>query len=279
MKLSIFTTYTDPEKRNDPWKEALNCFNDIADEVIVTGSDWPEEFTWSQIGKYFQQGLIESTGDWNIRMDIDYFFHEKDVNKLYDYLRKYNDFPVLCFPQYQFFTLNRYQLKTRLCVAVNKKFKNRIKLDGGGDLCLATFDGKLVTPKQIPNLPIPIYQYDSTFRTMEIIKNDRARFARAWNREFGSFGSRGSDNPDDCYDAWFSDIQKKYPKHVHKIDLNNHPKYIIEKLNSLEENQFGYSAFGLKNDWSSNLKNRIQGIKAKYIDIKLNNKSKNYLSG
>ena len=41
MKLSIFTTYTDPEKRNDPWKEALNCFNDIADEVIVTGSDWP----------------------------------------------------------------------------------------------------------------------------------------------------------------------------------------------------------------------------------------------
>ena len=60
MKLSIFTTYTDPEKRNDPWKEALNCFNDIADEVIVTGSDWPEEFTWSQIGKYFQQGLNES---------------------------------------------------------------------------------------------------------------------------------------------------------------------------------------------------------------------------
>ena len=82
MKLSIFTTYTDPEKRNDPWKEALNCFNDIADEVIVTGSDWPEEFTWSQIGKYFQQGLNESKGDWNIRMDIDYFFHEKDVNKL-----------------------------------------------------------------------------------------------------------------------------------------------------------------------------------------------------
>ena len=37
-------------------------------------------------------------------------------------------------------------------------------------MCLATFDGKLVTPKQIPNLPIPIYQYDSTFRTMEIIK-------------------------------------------------------------------------------------------------------------
>ena len=78
-------------------KEALNCFNDIADEVIVTGSDWPEEFTWSQIGKYFQQDSNESKGDWNIRMDIDYFFHEKDVNKLYDYLRKYNDFQYCVF--------------------------------------------------------------------------------------------------------------------------------------------------------------------------------------
>ena len=72
-------------------------------------------------------------------------------------------------------------------------------------------------------------------------------------------------------------MKVKYPKHVHKIDLNNHPKYIIEKLKSLDKNQFGYSAFGLKNDWSSNLK-IIQGIKAKYFDIKLNNQSKNYLS-
>ena len=53
----------------------------------------------------------------------------------------------------------------------------------------------------------------------------------------------------------------KYPKHVHKIDLNNHPKYIIEKLKSLDKNQFGYSAFGLKNDWSSNFINHIQELK------------------
>ena len=78
----------------------------------------------------------------------------------------------------------------------------------------SNFDGKLITPKQIPNLPIPIYQYDSTFRTMEIIKNDRARFARAWNREF-KFWIERSENPDDCYDAWLvikKNIQTRSPR-------------------------------------------------------------------
>ena len=35
---------TNPEERQDPWKEALNCYEDFADEVITVGEDWPEEF-------------------------------------------------------------------------------------------------------------------------------------------------------------------------------------------------------------------------------------------
>ena len=37
MKVSIFTTYTEPEKRRDPWEESLRCYRDYADEIIVTG--------------------------------------------------------------------------------------------------------------------------------------------------------------------------------------------------------------------------------------------------
>ena len=69
---------TNPEERNDPWEEALNCYKDFADEVIV-GKDWPEEFLWDHIGKTFQQGL-QTNGDWAIRMDLDYFFHENDMS-------------------------------------------------------------------------------------------------------------------------------------------------------------------------------------------------------
>ena len=91
MKISIFTSMTNPEERNDPWEEALNCYKDFADEVIVVGEDWPEEFLWDHIGKTFQQGLDKSNGDWAIRMDLDYFFHENDMSYIKNFLRENSD--------------------------------------------------------------------------------------------------------------------------------------------------------------------------------------------
>ena len=35
MKISVITTITNPEERQDRWQEALSCFCDFADEVIV----------------------------------------------------------------------------------------------------------------------------------------------------------------------------------------------------------------------------------------------------
>ena len=55
MKVSVFTTYTNPEIRKDPWIEATNCYKDFADELIVTGSDWSYEFSCDEIGKQFQK--------------------------------------------------------------------------------------------------------------------------------------------------------------------------------------------------------------------------------
>ena len=43
-------------------------------------------------------------------------------------------------------------------------------------------------------------------------------------------------------------ISNRYKKHVHKLKIGNHPKYIKEKIASLEKNHFGYDAFGLKNN-------------------------------
>ena len=35
IDLSVVTTMTNPEDRNDPWKEALDCYNQLADELVV----------------------------------------------------------------------------------------------------------------------------------------------------------------------------------------------------------------------------------------------------
>ena len=80
--LSIVTSMTNPEERGDPWKEALNCFKDYSDEIIIKGDDWPYEFKWDHIGKTFESGIHDASGDWVLVMSLDYFFHEKYKEKL-----------------------------------------------------------------------------------------------------------------------------------------------------------------------------------------------------
>lgn len=264
--LSIFTTMTNPDDRNDPWKEALNCYEELADEVIVVGKNWPYEFSWDEIGKTFQEGLDKSSSDWVIRMDIDYFFHEKDFDKIRNALEKFKNYPALAFPQYQFFTPDRYQIKTRICIAFNKRLFPQIKLNGGGDLTLATINNELINPKLVPNIKAPIYQYDSLFRTKEIIAADRGRFARAWGKYFGTFDDRGGSTNEEAYNAWYEMVLERYPKHTFKIDIKNHPKFIVNKLQNIESNQFGFDLFGLKNNSQMPLINYFKGYREKYIN-------------
>tara|TARA_B110000008_G_C16820333_1_gene504413 strand:+ start:100 stop:933 length:834 start_codon:yes stop_codon:yes gene_type:complete len=270
MKITVATTYTNPEERRDPWKEALSCYEDFADEIVVTGSDWPHDFSWELIGETFNKGFKEASGDWVMRMDIDYFIHEKQINNLKKSLIKYSDYPAICFPQYQFFIPSRFHLKTRLCIALNKKSFPNIKLNGGGDMCLATLNSTLIQPKDIPNVNIPIYQYDSMFRTKKLIALDRSRFASAWFKYFGEYGDRGGSSPDIAYEYWYKNIMKKFSFHTNKINIDNHPKYIKEKLKNLNQDQFGYDGFGLKVP-SKNYKHFIVGKKDIYFGASLNN--------
>ena len=134
MKLSIFTSMTNPEERMDPWQEALTCYKDFADEVITVGEDWDYEFSWEKIGNVFQEGFDKCSGDWVIRMDLDYFFHENDLKMFRTVFEENPDAPAISFPKHQIFTPDRFTLKSKICMAYNKKEYPDIKLNGGGDL-------------------------------------------------------------------------------------------------------------------------------------------------
>ena len=84
-----------------------------------------------------------------------------------------------------------------------------------------------------PNRRNPVWNYDSIFRTKEIMKEDRARFARAWNRYFKDLGGRGGELPDEAYDAWLSMVLERYQYHVLKLKIDDHPKYIRDSLKEL----------------------------------------------
>ena len=110
ISLTIFTTMTNPDERNDPWEESLNCYKEVADDVVIVGDDWPHEFDWKIFNKIYQGGFDKCSSDWVMRMDLDYFIHENDIPKLREYIDKYKNEPAIVLPQYQFFTSNRYQL-------------------------------------------------------------------------------------------------------------------------------------------------------------------------
>ncbi len=272
MKISIFTHMTNPEERMDPWREALECYEYFCDEVVTVGENWPYEFDWKEIGQNFQEGFEKADGDWVINMPLDFFFHEKSRNQLLSSLKEHDDSPAIAIPKFKFFSPTKYEFKNFEIIVLNKKKFPNIRLDGGGDLCLATLDGKLIDYNALPIVNIPIWNYDTTFRTKEVIAEDRARFARAWFRHFNEWGDRGGPEPIEAFDAWLNMVKERLPKHISKIETEKHPKFIQDAIFNLKEEQFGYNCFGLLNKLSLNpmVYFDFLKLKMKFPNIKLN---------
>lgn len=263
--ISIFTTVSDPQKRGDCWKEAIKCYSELADEVIVVSggsenwakieeigsnvkcifSDWPQEFSWEFIGQQFQRGYKACRGDWVIHMDIDFFFHEKDFGKIRQALKDYPDSPAVSFYKWQFILPDRYNLKSRLALAVNrKKFGNRIKFNGGGDLCQPTLDDKDISLDETPQSGVKFYNYEKLKKRVPQIADDVGRMDRAYNLHFGKY-MYGDGDDLSAFDGWLYMATGRLGKPQAFIKLEDHPKYIQKVINNLKPDQWGYGGFGL----------------------------------
>jgi len=272
-KLSIFTTvgHKNCEKVTDPFNEAMNCHCDLADElVIVNGGkpytfqdviklnvdadcdvrfenyEWPEDFDWKFIGEQFNRGYMACKGDWVIHADLDFFFHEKNFDDIRRSLDFYQEEPALAFLKHQFLLVDRFRLKSRLVLAVNKKkFGDRIQFDSGGDLCQPSLDGKEIKIEDIRVLRIPFYNYDFCFKAKEEIAYEFNRMAQARHKDF----------PNDDWGYKSEGEALEYFKRMmigrfnnnegwQKIRLEDHPKYIQKKIKNINPEQFGYNMFG-----------------------------------
>lgn len=267
MKLSIFTTITNPSSRGDNYRNAINCYSEFAHEVIFvdggvnaaiyrkdTKKDeykfyalsypWPEEFSWEFIGQQFQRGYEACTGDWVIHADLDFVFHEKDFAAIRKALQDNNDAPAVSLLKRQFILPDRFNLKSRLVIAVNKgKYGDRIRFDSGGDLCQPSLDGEYIEPGTVPDIKIPFYNYEKLIKTEAQIKDDVGRMARAWQRHFGKYRLGGPDD-ESAYQEWLHMVVGRFKKPSEHIKLDDHPKYVQETIASLKPEQWGYSGFG-----------------------------------
>ena len=253
----------------DPWEEAINCYEEFADEVIVLGENFKTEFEFSDFGPMFDEGFEKANGDWVIKMDIDTLIHEKDFEKLRRSLKDYSEYPGISLRKFQFFTPKRFHTKSRMGMVLNKKKFKNIKFNGGGDGCDPTVNNNHITEKNVPRIPVPFWNYDSVFKSKNIISKDRARFARAWNRYFNDWGNRGGPSEEEAYSAWIKMVSDRYIKHALRLKIDDHPKYIKNKLINLKDNQFGFDAFGMKGSIKPSFFEYLKSSKNKFFDLKL----------
>jgi len=262
MRLSIFTTVTDPVRRGEHYNESLACYRDLADEVVVVNGGgqitnhldvnyinykWLDEFKWDFIGQQFQRGYLACTGDWVIHADLDFLFHPRDFGKIRQALNDYPNAPAISFYKWQFILPDKYNLKSRLLIAVNKRvYDKRIKFNGGGDLCQPTFDGYNLNLDEMPQAGVPFYNYEKLTKTKEQIMDDVGRMDRAYKQFFGEWLYSTDGTNESAYLGWYEMVRGRYLKPQEKIALTDHPEYIQNVMRNLKPEQFGYNGFGLK---------------------------------
>lgn len=263
MKLSIFTTMTDPTLRGDMLAEPISCFTNLADEVVVIDGGniplvnhartvrqikhpWPREFDWLLIGEQYQRGYEACTGDWALFADLDFIFHEDDFKRIREVMEKFNDRPALSFYKYQFVLPDRYNIKSRRVIAINKRLVgDRIKFNGGGDLCQPTLDGVHLTPDDVPESGIPFYNYEKILKTKEQIMDDVNRMERAYTRHFGKSQYGGDGSEEGTFRQWHLAQMGKFSKPQKTISIYDHPMFVQKTISNLKPDQFGYSGFGI----------------------------------
>lgn len=269
--ISIFTTVTNPGKRGDPSGDALTCYRKLADEVIVVDGankrehqvlnmkfihhEWPQEFSWPFIGEQFTRGYQACTGDWVIHADVDFLFHNKDFGKIRQALKDYPTAPAVSFYKWQFILPDRYNLKSRLMIAVNKKkFGDRITFTGGRDLCQPQLDGQDLRMEDMPQAGVAFYNYEKLTKTKEQVLDDVGRMDRAYFRHFGKYLYSQDGTDESAFKGWFQMVSGRFRKPQRHIKLEEHPAYIQKTIKNLTPEQFGFAGFGElgANDYAEN---------------------------
>lgn len=246
--IGAFTTVTRPEERGDTAAECIACAKDLFDTVTVIDGEktWPKEFSWEIIGEHFQRGYEQTDADWVVHLDTDMIFHQRDFGKIRQALKDYPHAPAVSFYKWQFIQPGKYNLKSRLLLAVNKKaYGDRIKFNGGGDLCQPTLDGQDLDINEMPQTGVPFYNYEHLLKTKEQTMEDVSRMDRAYHRRFGKWLYSKDGTEQGAFDGWLHMVSGRYRKPQRALPLDQHPKYIQDTIRNLKPEQFGYNGWGL----------------------------------
>lgn len=269
MKLSILTMVTKPDERQDLWREALQNYCALADEVIcVNGGPtltypdskvkfvdlfWPEEWDWEELPKHLNAGLAACTGDWVLKLDIDQLIAEKDFNKLRSLLPKIPEtVDLLSLVKLNYVANMKYYSKNTQPILFRRKPDIGFGVINGlpkGDLCMPmriVEIGANGVPigEEIPseNTDCFYWNFSYTFKTEEVAKAHYLRMCRAY-RKYYKDNVLGA-NDEESWQQFMHMVLEKYKKAIHEVTYYELPESMRRPINQIKPEQKGYNIWG-----------------------------------
>lgn len=264
---------TKPDERQDKWREALNNYCALADEVIVIdgspvnnlchfdnskvrfiNSYWPEDWRWEILPEKLNLAKSYCTGDWILKLDIDQIIHEKEFSKLRKVIEKVPDtIECLSLMKLNFVTNMKYFAKNTQPIL----FRNKPDIGFGfaidnpkGDCCIPIrLNGELLESgmpigEMLPsdNTDCFYWNFSYTFKTKEVAKAHYLRMARAW-RGYYKNNAIGA-NDDEAWEQFMDMTASKYIKCKDTAKLEEIPESIREAIKNLKPEEKGYDFWG-----------------------------------
>lgn len=301
MRISAFCLTTNAIKNEMPFIESIKSWLQIADEIVVVDggstdgtiqaieqlndkrvkiicdddTKWEDEWLYSRMGKNFDRGLQECTGDWAFKFDVDYILHEKGVSKIKKECESAleNEVATIAFTRLNLVLANSYYVKSKKTLAVNKTLcKNRkINLKYGFDIekwgwgfdFISAVDqengiwfGSLIRGLGTIISSAVVFNYDYVFRTEDCAKESRFRHFRAVNKQRNlkykrhKIKSIVEDHVITKEFAWRTYLRQLsfYLNNRNQFDLEveGHPKIIQDRIKNININQQGHNCWGMK---------------------------------
>lgn len=275
MKISVIVITANPIHKQYAYYEALQSYAELADEVIVFDGGFetfsvpprktivmhepdPEVWGWEEHALRLNKALDAATGDWIIKVDIDWIFHENSFVEIRKRLEGLTDKPVASFQKMNFYPNMKYKQKGEVPIAINKIFKDRVRFGKDQsvytDLTYPIWNLQGVDRKGVPigdlvdvdywgRTGVEFWNFDYTFKTIKRAKELFLRGSQAHENYFGK--SQWGKNEDEAFDVFIKNMkhQQKVGFDIKKIGML--PKYIRERITNLKPEEFGYNGWSL----------------------------------